>query len=242
MRPRNKSTMRPRRREPTTEWIPSTKLGKLVAQGKVSDMSQALATRLPLREAEIVDRLLPDMEEEVLDVNRVQRMTDSGRRLRFAVTVAIGNKNGFVGIGRAKGKEVGPTIRKAIDDAKLNMIEIKRGCGSWECGCGKPHTLPFAVTGKSGSVVVNLKPAPRGVALAAGDVAKKMLTLAGVRDAWVSTKGHTRTTVNYALAAYDALRNTSEVRTSMDQERLLNINTGATDEFDEEEKDDKEEL
>ena len=169
-------------------------------------------------------------------------MTDSGRRLRFAVTVAIGNKNGFVGIGRAKGKEVGPTIRKAIDDAKLNMIEIKRGCGSWECGCGKPHTLPFAVTGKSGSVVVNLKPAPRGVALAAGDVAKKMLTLAGVRDAWVSTKGHTRTTVNYALAAYDALRNTSEVRTSMDQERLLNINTGATDEFDEEEKDDKEEL
>ena len=88
------------------EWIPKTKLGKMVMQGKIQDMSQALATRLPLREPEIVDTLLPEMEEEVLDVNRVQRMTDSGRRLRFAVTVAIGNKNGFVGIGRAKGKEV----------------------------------------------------------------------------------------------------------------------------------------
>ena len=92
----------------------------------------------------------------------VQRMTDSGRRVRFGVTCAVGNADGFIGVGRAKGKEVGPTIRKAIDNAKLNMIEIKRGCGSWECGCGKPHTLPFEVIGRCGSVTVGLKPAPRG--------------------------------------------------------------------------------
>jgi small subunit ribosomal protein S5 len=222
------------------EWIPKTKLGKLVMKGKVQDMSQALATRLPLRESEIIDTLLPDMEEEVLDVNRVQRMTDSGRRLRFAVTVAIGNKNGFVGIGRAKGKEVGPTIRKAIDIAKLNIIEIKRGCGSWECGCGKPHTLPFAVSGKAGSVVVNLKPAPMGVSLAVGDIAKSMLTLAGVRDVWGSTKGHTRTTVNYAYAAFDALKKTAQVRTSMEQERVLDVCSGDTDAFDEPEEEKEE--
>ena len=144
-------------------WIPKTRLGKLVYEGKITTMSEALASRFPLKEPEIVDILLPEMEDEVLDVNMVQRMTDSGRRVRFAITAVVGNGDGFVGMGRAKGKEVGPTIRNAIDRAKLNIIEIKRGCGSWECGCGNPHTLPFAVEGKCGSVNVTFKPAPRGV-------------------------------------------------------------------------------
>src|SRR5690606_32161109 len=116
----------------------------------------------PLREPEIVDILLPELKDEVLDLNMVQRMTDSGRRVRFAVTCAVGNGDGFIGLGRAKGKEVGPTIRKAIDNAKLNMIEIKRGCGSWECGCGTAHSLPMTVVGKCGSVEVTLRSAPRG--------------------------------------------------------------------------------
>src|SRR5437867_12874826 len=75
------------------------------------------------------------------------------------------------------------------------MIEIKRGCGSWECGCGRSHTLPFKVTGSSGSVEVVLKPAPQGVGLAVGDIAKSVLRLAGITDAWGFTKGHTKTTV-----------------------------------------------
>ena len=139
-----------------------------------------------------MDILLPETEDEVLDVNMVQRMTDSGHRVNFVITCIVGNEDGFAGLGRARGREVGPSIRRAIDNAKLNMIEIKRGCGSWECGCGRSHTLPFKVTGSSGSVEVVLKPAPQGVGLAVGDIAKSVLRLAGITDAWGFTKGHTR--------------------------------------------------
>ena len=193
-------------------WEPKTKLGKLVMEGKVTSMSQALHSGLPLREPEIVDALLPDLQDEVIDVRMVQRMTDSGRRTKFSVMVAVGNGDGFVGLGKAKAKEVGVSIRKALDKAKLNIIEIKRGCGSWECGCGMPHSLPFKVTGKCGSVVVTLKPAPKGVGLAVGDVAKVILRLAGVKDAWEFTRGHTKTTFNYAMATFDALKNTRIVK------------------------------
>ena len=191
------------------EWIPKTRLGKLVAKGEITSMSEALKTGYPLKEVEIVDTLLPEMEDQVLDVNMVQRMTDSGRRTKFRVVVAVGNKDGFVGIGVAKDKEVGMAIRKAVDNAKLNIIEVKRGCGSWECGCGMPHSLPFKVEGKSGSVRVILKPAPRGVGLAVGNVAKVVLGLAGIKDVWGITKGETRTTINYAKAVYNALKNTA---------------------------------
>jgi small subunit ribosomal protein S5 len=203
-------------------WVPKTRLGKMVEKGEIKTMSEALRTRLPLREPEIVDILLPNLEDEVLDVNMVQRMTDSGRRVRFAVTTVVGNGNGYVGLGRAKGKEVGPTIRKAIDNAKLNIIEVKRGCGSWECGCGTPHSFPFTVSGKEGSVVVTFKPAPRGITLAVGDVTKPILSLAGIKDAWAFTKGHTKTTTNYATAAFEALKQTAEMRVTVRQaEQIL---------------------
>ncbi len=207
-------------------WVPKTRLGKLVEKGDVKSMADALKTKLPLREPEIVDILLPDLEDEVLDVNMVQRMTDSGRRVRFAITTVVGNSNGYVGLGKAKGKEVGPTIRKAIDNAKLNIIEVKRGCGSWECGCGTPHSLPFQVTGKMGSVCVTFKPAPRGIALAVGDVAKPVLRLAGIKDAWAFTKGHTKTTANYAQAAFEALKKTAEMRILKHQTERMKIITG----------------
>ena len=208
------------------EWEPKTRLGKMVAKGEITTMRDALGTGLPLREAEIVDILLPDMEDEILDVNMVQRMTDSGRRINFVITTVVGNNNGFVGLGRVKGKEVGPSIRKSIDKAKLNIIEIRRGCGSWECGCGEPHSLPFAVTGKGGSVEVTFKPAPRGVGLAVGDVAKKILQLAGIRDVWGFAKGHTKTTVNYATASFDALKSILKMRISDKQVDELKIVTG----------------
>lgn len=209
-----------------SDWIPKTRLGKLVAEGKITTMSEALRTRLPLREPEIVDILLPDMVDEVLDVNMVQRMTDSGRRVRFAITVVVGNYDGFVGLGRLKGKEVGPAIRAAIDVAKLNVIEVKRGCGSWQCGCLTPHSLPFEVIGHSGSVVVSLKPAPRGTGLAVGDIAKSVLRMAGVKDAWGFTKGHTKTTINNSIAAFEALRKTSQIRVTEEQKSRLQIMSG----------------
>jgi small subunit ribosomal protein S5 len=208
------------------EWMPKTRLGKLVVNGKITTMSEALRTGLPLREPEIVDILLPELADEVLDVNMVQRMTDSGRRVKFAITVVVGNRDGFVGLGRLKGKEVGPAIRAAIDVAKLNIIEVKRGCGSWECGCLTPHSLPFEIEGHTGSVVVQLKPAPRGTGLAIGDIAKSVLKMAGVEDAWGFTKGHTKTTINYSIAAFEALRGTSQMRVTEEQRERLRIVSG----------------
>ena len=209
------------------DWKPKTKLGRLVLKGDVTTFDDALATGFPVREPEIVDILLPELEDEVLDVNMVQRMTDSGRRVNFAITCVVGNRDGFVGLGRARGKEVGPAIRKAIDNAKINMIRIKRGCGSWECGCYRSHSLPFKAIGHSGSVDVTVKPAPQGVGLAVGDIAKSVLRLAGITDAWGFTKGHTKTTVNYALATFDALRRTSLMKVRADQAERLKIRSGA---------------
>jgi small subunit ribosomal protein S5 len=139
----------------------------------------------------------------------------------------VGNQDGFVGLGQAKGKEVGSSIKKAIDNAKLNIIGIRRGCGSWECGCRKPHTLPFAVNGKSGSVQVTFKPAPHGIGLATGDVAKKILKLAGVQDCWAFTKGKTKTIVNYAKAVFNALEKNAETRITKSETNKLGIITGS---------------
>lgn len=212
------------------QWEPKTRLGRMVKEGEIKTMSEALKTRLPLREPEIVDFLLPDLKDEIIDVNMVQRMTDSGRRVKFVITAVVGNENGYVGLGQAKGKEVGASIRKAIENAKLNIIEIRRGCGSWECRCGKPHTIPFDVSGKSGSVEVFFKPAPQGLGLACGDVAKKILSKAGIKDVWAFARGTTRTKVNYAKAVYNALKRNAEMRILEEKGKTLNIVSGIVEE------------
>ena len=211
----------------TIEWNPKTKLGRLIQEKKVTTMKEALETGLPIREPEIIDILLPETQDEVIDVNMVQRMTDSGRRVRFVITVAVGNNDGYIGLGQAKGKEVGSSIRKAIDNAKLNIMEIRRGCGSWECGCGNPHTVPFAIKGKSGSVEITLKPAPQGIGLATGEVAKKILKLAGVKDCWAFTNGKTKTTVNYAKAVFNALKINTQMRVMKNEIHKIGILSGS---------------
>jgi small subunit ribosomal protein S5 len=201
------------------EWIPQTRLGKLVAEGQIASMDEAIDSGLPIRESNIVDILLPELEDEVLDINMVQRMTDSGRRVKFRATVIVGNGDGYVGLGQGKDVQVGPAIRKAIDNAKINITPIKRGCGSWECACGLEHTVPHEVRGKAGSVTVELKPAPRGLGLAAGDTARKVLEKAGIKDVWTRTEGTTRTTLNFAKATYNALINTNTVRLPIKYEK-----------------------
>ena len=230
-RRRGSKSRRPEKRAPDSSailmgWMPKTRLGHLVKSKEISTMSDALNSGLPIREQEIIDVLLSGMEDEVIDVNMVQRMTDSGRRIKFVITVAVGNNDGFIGLGQAKGKEVGSSIKKAIDTAKLNIIEIRRGCGSWECGCGKAHTLPFVVKGKSGSVEVTFKPAPHGIGLATGDVAKKILKLAGVQDCWAFTRGKTKTVVNYAKAVFNALEQNAETRITQNEIKNLGIISG----------------
>ena len=83
--------------EREVQWVPKTRLGKMVSAGEVRTIEEAFETGLPIKEAEIVDALIPDLVDEVLDISMVQRMTDSGRRVKFRTTVVVGNGNGYVG-------------------------------------------------------------------------------------------------------------------------------------------------
>jgi small subunit ribosomal protein S5 len=194
-------------------WKPATRLGMLVQSGEITTIEEALSSKYPVKEYQIVDALLPDLGEEVLDINLVQRMTDSGRRVKFRVCAIVGDRNGYMGIGLGKDALVRNGIVKAVRAAKLGITHITRGCGSWECNCGETHSIPFKIEGKAGSVVITLKPAPKGIGLATGDVPKRVLEFAGVKDVWGQTKGQTRTTFNQAYATYDALRKTSLMKT-----------------------------
>jgi small subunit ribosomal protein S5 len=193
-------------------WIPLTGLGKMVASGQITSIDQVLESGKSIKEVEIVDTFLPDLVDEVLDITMVQRMTDSGRRVKFRTVVVVGNRNGYIGFGQGKDSQVGNAITKAIKDAKLSIIKVNRGCGSWECGCSLEHSIPIQVTGKAGSVRVTLKPAPQGIGLVTGDIAKKVLGLAGIRDVWAFSSGETRTTINFAKATFNALMQTNMVR------------------------------
>jgi len=191
-------------------WTPRTRLGRMVQDG---DVKQALDTGLPLKEPELVDQLLPGLDDEVLDINMVQRMTDSGRRVKFRCVVAIGNRDGFLGYAEGRDDQVGSAIQKAIDVAKLNIISVDRGSGSWEDSAGGVNSLTRKAEGKAGSVTVEVIPAPQGLGLAAAPTVRNILELAGVEDAWTRSNGTTRTTVNLAKATYNALQNASQSRT-----------------------------
>jgi small subunit ribosomal protein S5 len=194
-------------------WTPRTRLGRMVQDGDVTSMEQALDTGLPLKEPELVDQLRPGLDDEVLDINMVQRMTDSGRRVKFRCVVAIGNRDGFLGYAEGRDDQVGSAIQKAIDVAKLNIISVDRGSGSWEDSAGGVNSLTRKAEGKAGSVTVEVIPAPQGLGLAAAPTVRNILELAGVEDAWTRSNGTTRTTVNLAKATYNALQNASQSRT-----------------------------
>ena len=204
------------RQGPEIGWVPKTKLGKLVQQGEVVSMEEIFTQGLRIKEAEIVDTLLPGIQQEVLGIGFVQKQTDAGERSRFRAIVAVGNGDGYIGIGEGKARQVRTAIDKGTIQAKLNVIPIRRGCGSWECRCGRAHTLPFTVTGKCGSVRLEVLPGPRGLGLVAGEIPKQVLALAGVKDCWTRTYGSTSTLTSSALAAFDALTRTYGVVTQGD--------------------------
>lgn len=195
------------------EWTPKTLVGRLVKEGRITSINQIFEMNLPIREVEIIDALLPNLEQKVIKINIVQRQTDAGEVSQFQAVVAVGNYDGYIGIGVGKAKQVRQAIEKAIVDAKLNIVPVRRGCGSWECLCGEPHSIPFKVYGKSGSVRITLLPAPKGVGLVAGESVKIVLRLAGIKDIWTRTRGETRTAINFVKATYDALRKTYAIKT-----------------------------
>ncbi|MEM4943843.1 MAG: 30S ribosomal protein S5 [Saccharolobus sp.] len=201
------------------EWKPRTTIGMMVKEGKIASIKDLFNKNLPITEPEIVDVLLPKLKYEVIDIKVVQKQTDAGEISRYKVLVIMGNMDGYVSIGAGKAKQLRVAIQKAIKDAKMNIIPVRRGCGSWQCTCGEPHSLPFKVTGKAGSVRVTLIPAPKGTGLVVGGALKTLLTYAGIKDAWSITKGETRTTENFIKAGYNALYNTYKFVTLQDWAR-----------------------
>jgi small subunit ribosomal protein S5 len=115
-----------------------------------------------------------------------------------------------VGLGYGKAKETLPARDKATRDAKLNVVKITLGFETSEPGSNDPHTVPFVVQGKCGSVRLKLLPAPRGTGLVIGNECKKILKLAGIKDVYSVTTGQTRTTINMAKACVDALLKTNQ--------------------------------
>ncbi len=194
--------------ERNREWVPRTSLGRMVLEGRITSLDEVFAEGYRIQETGIVDTLLPNLQQDVLDINLVQKQTDAGEKSRFKALVVVGNYEGFFGLGVGKAKQVREAIQKAAIDAKLNVVPVKRGCGSWECGCGDPHTIPFQVSGRCGSVKIQLFPAPRGLGVVAGEVAKKIISFVGIKDCWTRSYGSTRTVPSFAYATYDALKNT----------------------------------
>ncbi|HSB47079.1 MAG TPA: 30S ribosomal protein S5 [Candidatus Bilamarchaeum sp.] len=185
-------------------WSPKTSVGTKVKSGEITTLEEILVSGKPILEPEIIDVLLPDMESETLQIKTTQRVTDSGKRVKFRVVAVIGDRKGHVGLGVGKSDELKPAMDYAIRDAKKHMIAITTGCGSWECKCQVKHSVNSKTVGKEGSTIVTIKPAPRGLGLAANDVVKKVLGIAGVKDVWSSTQGG-KNTYNTAAATIRAL-------------------------------------
>jgi len=190
------------------EWIPCTKLGRLVKEGKIDTIENIFLYSIPIKEYQIVDSFIKgeDLKDEVMKIAPVQKVSSAGQRTRFKVYTCVGDSRGHVGVGSRTGKEVATSIRASLVAAKLNMVPIRRGY--WGNRIGAPHTVPLKVTGKSGSVCVRMVPAPKGTGIVAAPIPTKIIQMAGIEDVYTSTNGKTRTGGNFIMATFYALRKT----------------------------------
>lgn len=209
------------------DWVPRTELGKEVMEGKITSLDEIFATGRKIKESEIIDKLLPQLQSEIIFIGgspgkgggdqktptrRTARMHRSGRRYKISALVVVGDGDKYIGVGKGAAIENRVALNKATQDAKLNIIPVKKGCGSWECACGEAHSIPYEIKGKKGSVTVALRPAPKGLGLCISDEAKKVMRLAGVRDIWTKSFGETRSRVNYIEAIFDAFKKINRIR------------------------------
>ncbi len=221
-------TKRKRYTGPTTEeilaaWKPKTKLGKDVNDKKIKNIDEILDANMKILEPEIVDSLIT-VKSDLISIGQskgkfgggkrrawrqTQRKTKEGNVPTFSALAVVGDENGHIGIGTGRAKETLPSRDKSVRKAKLNLIKIKRDCAAFDCSCSEPHTVPFEVTGKSGSVRITLIPAPQGTGLVVGNELKKVLKLAGIKDVYSKTFGRKRTTFNFVKACVDALEKTN---------------------------------
>merc|ERR1712022_7025 len=188
------------------EWVPCTKLGRLVKEGKIAKIDDIYFYSLAIKEAGIVDFFLKDLKDEVMKIQPVQKQPSAGQRMKFKAFVIVGDMDGHVGLGVECVKEVATAIRGAILKAKLSVVPVLRGF--WGNKIGREHTVPCKVTGKCGSVRMRLIPAPRGTGLVASRASKRVLQYAGIEDVYTATKGATSTMGNFIKATFFAIRNT----------------------------------
>ncbi len=120
-----------------------------------------------------------EFEEIIVNIGRVTKVVKGGRRFRFNALVVIGNKKGLVGVGLGKAKEVPDAIRKAVDDAFKNIVEINY----------KGSTIPHDVEAKYNASKILLKPASEGTGIIAGGATRPVIELAGIKDILTKSLG-----------------------------------------------------
>ena len=144
---------------------------------------------------EKIDASRLDIEDRVVEINRVTKVVKGGRNLRFSALVVVGDRNGHVGVGTGKAQEVPEAIRKAVESAKKNMIEVPM-VGT---------TIPHEVRSEFGGARVLLKPAAEGSGVAAGGATRAVIELAGIADVTSKSLG-SNTPINIVRATVEGLK------------------------------------